>query len=409
MDNIPLNSVSTAYRVTRLLSALALMTVASGAMFSSIIILEPMTTEFGIGRGAGALPYTLFMVGFALGSIVLGRVTDRIGVMGPALFGALSLPAGLLITAQLHSLLPICVTLAVLCGLLGTAFSFGPLVADVSHWFTARRGLAVGIVISGSYLGGAFWPTVLQHWVDTEGWRAALTNQAIICAAIMLPLSLVFYRRAPIDEVSAAARLALNQPLGMSRGLLQGCLCVAGTGCCVAMAMPQLHIVPYVVDMGLAAMRGAEMLSLMLGFGIVSRVVSGWLSDRIGGLKTLLVGSLMQAACLVGFMLADTLTALYLMSAAFGLAQGGIVPSYTIIIRRFFPAGEAGWRIGLTLFFTMTGMALGGWIAGALYDLTGSYTLSYLNAIAFNVLNFTIASNLLVRNRSWGQPQPVPA
>ena len=392
-----------------MLCALALMTMSSGAMYATIVVLNPITAEFGIGRGAGALPYTLFMVGFALGSVGLGRVADRVGILAPALLGGLCLPAGLLLASQAHSLWPFCLSLAVLCGLFGFAFSFGPMVADISHWFTERRGLAVGIVISGTYVGGAIWPPIVQHWIDTEGWRAAFTNLAYLSAAIMLPLALVFYRRAPIEDASAAASRMLERPLGLSRGVLQSCLCVAGTGCCVAMAMPQVHIVPYVVDLGLAAMRGAEMLALMLGFGIISRVVSGWLSDRIGGLKTLLVGSVLQAGCLVGFLFADTLTALYIMSAAFGLSQGGIVPSYTIIVRRFFPAGEAGWRIGLILMFTVAGMALGGWLAGFLYDLTGSYTASFMNAIAFNVLNMAIAGNLLARTRGWGQPRPGPA
>jgi MFS family permease len=183
----------------------------------------------------------------------------------------------------------------------------------------------------------------------------------------------------------------------MPPNVLQCLLCVAGVGCCVAMAMPQVHIVPYVIDRGFPAARGAEMLSLMLGFGIVSRVLSGWLSDRIGGLRTLAVGSLLQALVLVAFLAADSLAALYLCSIAFGLVQGGIVPSYAIIIRTFFPASQAGWRIGMAFLFTILGMALGGWMAGAIYDATGAYTWSYVNAIAFNVVNLSIALMLLAR------------
>ena len=162
------------------------------------------------------------------------------------------------------------------------------------------------------------------------------------------------------------------------------------------MAMPQVHIVAHATELGFVAQRGAEMLALMLGFGIVSRICSGWISDRIGGLRTLLLGSTLQAIVLAAFLGADTLTVLYIVSAAFGLSQGGIVPSYTIIVRAYFPAHEAGWRVGLAMLFTFAGMALGGWMAGALFDVTGSYTASFINAIAFNILNMAIMG-LLVR------------
>ena len=167
------------------------------------------------------------------------------------------------------------------------------------------------------------------------------------------------------------------------------------------MAMPQVHIVPFVTDLGFEAVDGARMLALMLGFGVVSRLVSGWISDRIGGLKALLVGSALQGLVIFGFLFADDLTDLYLLAIAFGLSQGGIVPSYTIIIRTLFPAGDAGWRIGMTMLFAVGGMALGAWLAGALYDLTGDYTASIRAALGFNVLNLAIASWLIARDRVW--------
>jgi MFS family permease len=217
----------------------------------------------------------------------------------------------------------------------------------------------------------------------------------------MLPLSALFFRKIPAakDTVALNSSRTSQRPLNMTPRKLQGLICAAGFGCCVAMAMPQIHIVPYVMDLGHPAIRGAEMLGLMLGFGIFSRIGSGWLSDRIGGLRTLLVGSVLQVSVLIAFLAADGLTFLYGLSIAFGLSQGGIVPSYTIILRTFFPGGEAGWRISLSFLFTIVGMAFGGWIAGFLYDLTGSYTVSFINAIAFNIANLLIAGNLLRRDR----------
>jgi MFS family permease len=379
---------------------MTLMTLGGSAMFAAMIVLAPAAEEFATGRGAASLPYALFMIGFGTGGVVMGRLADRFGIVVPALVGSLCLPAGLFAASHAASMMQFGLALGVLCGFLGASFVFAPLVADVSHWFSARRGLAVGIAISGSYVAGAVWPPILQSLMDSEGWRATYAWLSLFTLCTMLPLSLVLYPKPAMeitDPGGGTVKPLQHRSLEMPPNVLQCLLCIAGVGCCVAMAMPQVHIVPYVLDLGYPAARGAEMLALMLGFGIVSRVLSGWLSDRIGGLRTLVVGSLLQALVLVAFLGAHTLATLYAASIAFGLVQGGIVPSYAIIVRTFFPASQAGWRIGAAFLFTICGMALGGWMAGAIYDATGGYTWSYVNAIAFNLMNLTIAVSLLRR------------
>ena len=381
------------FPILRALNSLAIMTVAMSGMYASVMVLEPATREFDIGRGAGALPYTMYMVGFGLGNIILGKWADRTGIAALALLAAFSLPAGLYLASMAEELWAFVITLTFLCGFLGGAFAFGPLVADISKWFDKRRGLAVGIVISGSYVAGALWPPLLQVWFDEYGWRQSFVYLAMVCAITMLPLSLIYFRKTsgPGHDNLTKDPTAWGRPLGLSTGQLQSALCLAGIGCCAAMAMPQIHIVPHAIDLGFEARDGANMLGLMLGFGIISRISSGWISDKIGGVKTLLLGSGLQGLVIFCFLFIDTLTGLYAVSIAFGLAQGGIVPSYTLIIRKFFPPNEAGSRIGLIFVSTIGGMALGGWIAGILYDLTGSYTVSFINAIAFNAMNFGIA------------------
>src|SRR5574341_796101 len=188
-------------------------------------------------------------------------------------------------------------------------------------------------------------------------------------------------------------------PLGLSRNAFMMLLAVAGVACCVAMSMPQVHIVAYCGDLGYGAARGAEMLSIMLAFGIVSRLVSGWICDRIGGLRTLLLGSTLQGIALVLFLPFDGLVSLYVVSAMFGLFQGGIVPAYAIIVREYFPVRDAGVRTGIVLMATLFGMALGGWMSGAIFDLTGSYRAAFMNGIAWNLLNMAIAGSLLLRSR----------
>ncbi|MCB1742486.1 MAG: MFS transporter [Gammaproteobacteria bacterium] len=393
------------YPLLRTCASLALMTVAGSAMYSAIMVLEPAAAEFGAGRGGASLPYTLFMLGFGLGNIGLGWLADRRGILVPAAIGCIALPLGFFFASRAGSLLELGLALFLLSGMLGASFSFGPLVSDISKWFSGRRGLAVGVVISGSYVAGAVWPPILQTMFDGMGWRESYRTLALLTFFTMPALSLLLYRPSPAESGGTADTrhpTQASRPLGFSRLGLQTLVCVAGVACCVAMAMPQVHVVPYVTDLGYEAIRGAEMMSLMLGFGIVSRIVSGWISDRIGGLRTLLLGSALQGLVLVAWMFADSLTAMYLTSMAFGLAQGGIVPSYAIIIRSFFPVGDSGWRIGLALMFTVSGMALGGWIAGSLYDLTGSYTAAFVNAIAFNALNLSIGV-LLLRRASRGR------
>jgi MFS family permease len=163
------------------------------------------------------------------------------------------------------------------------------------------------------------------------------------------------------------------------------------------MAMPQVHIVAYCVDLGYGTARGAEMLSVMTALAIASRIGSGWLADRVGGLKTLLLGSTAQAVALLGYLVSDGLVSLYLVSALFGLFQGGIIPSYGVIVREYYPPREAGARMGIAISATIVGMALGGWMGGVLFDLTGSYRAAFINGIAWNGLNAAIVWWLMTR------------
>jgi MFS family permease len=286
----------------------------------------------------------------------------------------------------------------------GCSATFGPLMADISHWFTRRRGIAVAIAAAGNYLAGTIWPPVVQHFIANDGWRATYIGIGLFCLATMLPLSLALRQRIGEQHAAAASAEAARRQadLPLSPRALQILLFIAGLACCVAMSMPQVHIVAYCGDLGYGVARGADMLSLMLGFGIVSRVASGFIADRIGGVRTLLLGSVLQGTALFFYLFFDGLTSLYVISALFGLFQGGIVPSYAIIVREYFPSEQASTRVGLVIMATVLGMALGGWLSGAIFDLTGSYQAAFLNGLAWNLLNVSIATFLLLRSR--GRP-----
>ena len=388
------------YAWLRLGAALALMTIGGSGMYSMAVAIGPVQAEFSASRGEASLPYTLTMLGFGIGGILMGRLADRFGVVRPVTLGAFGLGGGFILAGNASTLLQFSLAYGVLIGLFGCSTTFAPLVADTALWFNRRRGIAVAICASGNYLAGAVWPPTLQYLFDTIGWRATYTGLGIFCTASMLLLGLALRRKPPaLESASSAGRIERSErPLGLAPNTMMALLVIAGVGCCVAMSMPQVHIVAYCGDLGYGAARGAEMLSIMLAFGIVSRLVSGWICDRIGGLRTLLLGSFLQGVALLLFLPFDGLVSLYIVSAMFGLFQGGIVPSYAIIVREYFPPREAGVRTGIVLMATLFGMAFGGWISGAIFDFTGSYRAAFVNGIAFNLLNLTIATWLLRRS-----------
>ncbi len=399
-DTTPRHLPDSRYATVRLMLTLMLMTIGSGGMYVVSVVLPAVQAEFGVSRADASLPYTLLMIGFGLGGVVMGRLADRRGVMLPLLIGAASLGAGFVACGMANSILSFSIIHGLLIGLLGSSASFAPLVADTSLWFVKRRGIAVAVCASGNYVAGAIWPPIAQHFVSTVGWRQTYIGLGIFCAVSMGLLALCMRARPPAMVAApqrANAATPSERPFGMSMAQAQGLLCVAGVACCVAMSMPQVHIVAYCGDLGYGAARGAEMLSLMLACGIVSRLVSGWICDRIGGIRTLLMGSVLQGLALLLFLPFDGLVSLYVISAMFGLFQGGIVPSYAIIVREHFPPAEAGARVGTVLMCTLFGMALGGWMSGKVFDLTGSYQAAFVNGIAWNLLNGAIAVFLLRR------------
>lgn len=389
------------YAYMRLLVTMLLLTVGSGGMYVVAVVLPSVQAEFGIDRAQASMPYTALLVGFGVGGIWMGRLADRFGVMWPLLLGAVCLGLGYVFSGLAGGIWSFTLAQGLLVGFLGSSAAFGPLMADTTQWFVRRRGIAVALCASGNYIAGAVWPPIIQHFVEVAGWRQTLIGLGVFTTLAMGALALMLRARPPaFGAGSAAAAHGLvpsARPFGLSPGAAQGLLCVSGVACCVAMSMPQVHIVAYCTDLGFGAARGAQMLSLMLACGVVSRLVSGLICDRIGGLRTLLLGAVLQCVALIMFLPFDGMVPLFVVSAMFGLFQGGIVPSYAVIVREHFPPAEAGARIGTVLMATLLGMALGGWMSGKVFDLTGSYHAAFLNGIGWNLLTMSIAFGLLLR------------
>jgi len=399
-DGSSVYGVESVHAWRRLACALAIATIGGVGMWSFVVALPAIQTDFGVDRASASLPYTFLMLGFGAGGIFMGRLADRFGITVPLTIGTLVLGLGFVATGLSANLWQVALAHGFLIGF-GCSTTFGPMMADISHWFMRRRGIAVALAASGNYTAGTIWPPVVQHFIAGYGWRATHIGIGIFCVVTMLPLGFALRRRlAHVHTVAAGAAAATRQAtMPFSPLTLQALLCIAGLACCVAMSMPQVHIVAYCGDLGYGVARGAEMPSLMLGFGIISRVGSGFIADRIGGVRTLLLGSLLQGVALLLYLTFDGLFSLYVISALFGLFQGGIVPSYALIIREYFPPKQAGMRVGLTIMATVVGMAGGGWLSGAIFDLTGSYQAAFLNGLAWNSLNVSIIAWLLMRSR----------
>lgn len=396
----PVDWIDSRYAFRRLMITLLMVTLGSSSMYVVAVVLPAVQLEFGVSRADASLPYTVMMLGLGIGGIYMGRWADRKGVHVPLLWGGLGVGSGFILAGLSSNIGLFALAHFVLLGMLGGSSTFAPLLADTSLWWQKRRGIAVAICASGNYVAGTVWPALAQYGVETVGWRQTYIALGVLCGLGMMALSFAMRQRPPLLATPAAGPASLwvsDRPFGLRLSQAQALLCIAGVACCVAMSMPQVHIVAYCSDLGFGAARGAEMLSLMLACGIASRLISGLICDRIGGLRTLLLGSILQGIALFLFLFFDGLVSLYVISALFGFFQGGIVPSYAIIVREYFPPKEAGARVGSVIFATMIGMALGGWMSGKVFDLTGSYHAAFINGLAWNLLNLSIASWLLWR------------
>ena len=386
------------YSWLRLVISLTIAIVGNAGMWVIILVLPSVQSEFGVDRASASLPFTLTMLGFALGNFYMGKLADRYNISTVLLFSSIILALCFIFAAQSNSILSLAVIQFVIG--FGTGASFGPVIADTSIWFLKKRGIAVALAASGNYLSGVVWPILTRDLLLNYGWRSVYLVLAIAAVLIMAPLSLALKRKISAESTRADDLISQNkaQNTQLSPKSLQLFLGLAGLACCVAMSMPQVHIVAFCVDLGFGSTVGGNMLSLMLAGGIVSRIVSGFLADKIGGLKTLLIGSSLQCIALFLYLPFNGLVSLYLVSLIFGLSQGGIVPSYAIVVREHMPAKEAGARVGFVLMMTIVGMALGGWMSGWIYDLSGSYTLAFWNGILWNLLNLVIIFSLLPKN-----------
>ena len=388
--------------------------VGFGSLFLLVVALKPIAQEFAWARGIPSLAFSLFFIGEGLGGIAMGYWMDRAGIGNPALLGALMIGSGAIVASHATNQWHLYVAFGLMIGLLGESALFSPLTANISHWFTRNRGMAIGIVLSGQTLAGAIWPPIFRYFNDAIGWRDTFFWFGVFALAVMVPVSLILRRRPPGQPFASGAAQALgaeaaggpggDRPIAPSLSVarLQAILSVAGVACCIGMAMPLTHLVARASDLGHAPARAAEMLAVMLFTGFVTRVFGlGFIANRLGGLGALFAFSCVQAAMLTTLIFTRDLVWLYVIAALFGLGYSGIVPSYSIIVREYMPAHQAGRRIAGVVLFPSLGMAIGGWLGGYIYDLTGSYDAAFAAGVASNAVNLIIVG-VLIRWRRRG-------
>ena len=382
--------------------ALLAMLMAYGAPWITIVALRDIAGEAG-SRSVPALASSLAWYGAGIGGIIMGRIADRVGTRWTVMTGALMIGVGLWLSSFGPSW-PLWIGHGLFIGLIGLGGINAPLYVYVSRWFDRRRGSAMALISSGSYLAGTVWPPLFERAIAWIGWRQTMVWYLFIEIAVVVPVALIYLRPPPEVMHPATARPSGASPsrvLGLPPNVVFGMLCIASVLCCIPMSIPQNHLVAFCGDLGISRSIGAAMLSLLLGSAFLSRQLWGLISDRIGGLRTVLIGSVAQTISMTGFLMTQSETGLFTVAGIFGLGFSGIIPAYVLAVREHFPASEASWRIPTLLLFSGMGMASGGWLAGLLYDHFGYYAPAFSAGIGSSILNGIVVGALVLRMTMW--------
>ena len=398
----PTSTVSVESRASWTVAVVALLTMAVsfGAPWVAVVALKTIAADAGGARSIPAVAGALGWVGVGFGGVLMGWVAGRIGMRATIMFGAAMICAGLAISS-LGGSWPLFLGHGLFIGLLGNGSMNAPFYVYVSKWFDRRRGSALALISSGSYVAGAIWPPVFERAVALAGWHKTMLAYGFFEIAIILPLAAIYLRpppEAPQRSPSAVEDVLCGAVLGWPRNAVFGLICAAAFLCCMPMALPQTHLVAFCSDLGITPAHGAAMLSVALGCGFLSRQLWGWFSDRNGGLLTLAVCSACQAAALVLFVTTQDEIGLFTVSVLFGFGFAGLVPAYVLVLRALYPVVEASWRVPTLLLFSGCGMGAGAWIGGALYDVFGYYAPAFIAAIIANLCNLAIVLLLFLRS-----------
>ena len=369
--------------------------LGGGAIYLPVVALKEIAAEFGDRR---AVPSTAYMLGFfamGVGGVFMGWLADRTSPRVPLLIAGVSILIGGWLAASgdewllyLGYMIPL--------GFLGNSATFTPAMNNIQGWFERRRSIAVSIISVGPAVSGFTWPQVYRWLLPDHGWRETLIIYGVT-AGVLLFLCAFYVRPSPVARAKAARPAEDLSGLRTSSWSLMTILSAASFCCCAAMAVPFVHMVAFCGDLGLSPARGSEAISLILLTAVAATFAMGRLSDRIGPLQVSILCSAIQVVSLTGYVFVQGLSGIYTLAVIHGIPYIAIVQGYALILRRLYGPTIGGWRLGVVMLFAMAGMAVGGWIGGAIFDATLSYRPAFQLALAFDLLNLMLLGALYFR------------
>ena len=371
--------------------------LGGGAIYLPVVALKEIAAEFGDRR---AVPSFAYMVGFfsmGVGGVFMGWLADRTSPRVPLMIAGVSILVGGWLASS-GGELALYVGYAIPLGFLGNAATFTPAMNNIQGWFDRRRSTAVSIISVGPALSGFVWPQIYRWLLPEVGWRETLVIYGVTAGGLLF-LCAFYVRPSPVARSKAARPVEDHSALPMPSSSIMVLLSAAGFCCCTAMAVPFVHMVAFCGDLGFSPARGSEAISLILLTAVAATFAMGRLSDYIDPIKVSLLCALIQIASLVGFVFVESLSGIYTLSVIHGIPYIAIVQGYALILRYLYGPTIAGWRLGVVMLFAMAGMAVGGWLGGAIFDATLSYRSAFQAALAFNLLNLMLLGALLFSRR----------
>lgn len=371
-------SIETGYSWRVAAVTLVIASLSFGAVTSVPILLKPLIFHWQAGASTIALVHTSAMFGAAAGSLVLGRLLDRFGFFGIAMVGSAATGLGLLLAASAQNLLTLHLAYGVLIGGLGQGAFFSPLTAAISQWFDRNRALAIAIAASGQSVGGLALPPLMRWGADTIGWRVTLGLYGLVAGVALITCAFVFRRKPPVLAI-APLSAGTNRVAHPARGafvVLGLCIALSNHASFIVIG----HLTAFGEERGFAPAAAAALVSVMLGVTLVSRLSAGRLSRRWGRYRVLLAMSMLLVFGIGWLAMVQGAIAIAVGAILIGLAFGGYLPGYAILVREMFPAAQAGRRIAEIYFFGFIAAGIGTWTGGWMRDLTGGYAMAFLAA-----------------------------
>ena len=372
--------------------------LGGGALYLPVVALKEIAAEFGDRRAVPSMAYMLGFFAMGLGGVFMGWLADRTSPRIPLLIAGVSILVGGWLASRGGGEWALYLGYMIPLGFLGNAATFTPALNNIQGWFDRRRSTAVSLISVGPAISGFCWPQVYSWLLPRYGWRESLVIYGVV-AGVLLFLCAFYVRASPMQRSKGTRPAEDLSVLPLPSKVIMVLLSAAGFCCCAAMAVPFVHMVAFCGDLGLSPARGTEAISLILLTAVAATFAMGRLSDHIGPLRVSILCALIQIASLVGFVFVESLSGIYTLSVIHGIPYIAIVQGYALILRRLYGSAIAGWRLGVVMLFAMAGMAVGGWLGGAIFDVTLNYRAAFQAALAFNLLNLMLLGLLYLGRR----------